>query len=45
MSSKQKEIRRAQVIRSSLGVWVAARYMALRGWSVEAAVYVLARGV
>jgi len=41
MSNKQKEIVRAMVIRKSLGARIAARYMALRGWSLEAALYVL----
>jgi len=38
---KQKEIKRALVIGASLGTRVAARYLALRGWSIEAALYVL----
>lgn len=38
---KQKQIKRALVIGASLGVKVAARYLALRGWSLEAALYVL----
>jgi hypothetical protein len=38
---KQKEIVRAVTIRKSLGTRVAARYLALRGWSIEAALYVL----
>ena len=41
MNNKQKEIIRAVTIRKSLGTRVAARYMALRGWSLEAALYVL----
>ena len=38
---KQKQINRARVIGASLGTRVAARYMYLRGWSLEAALYVL----
>lgn len=38
---KQKQIKRALVIGASLGTRVAARYLALRGWSIEAALYVL----
>jgi hypothetical protein len=41
VNNKQKEIIRAVTIRKSLGTRVAARYMALRGWSLEAALYVL----
>jgi hypothetical protein len=41
MNDKQKQLRRAQHIQKTLGVWVAARYMALRGWSIEAALWVL----
>ena len=37
----QKELDRAKIIRKSLGVKVAARYMFLRGWSIEAALYTL----
>lgn len=35
------QIERARVIKRTLGVKVAARYMALRRWPVEAALYVL----
>lgn len=35
------QIERARVIKRTLGVRVAARYMAVRGWSVESAVFVL----
>jgi len=41
MSNKQKEIQRALNIQKTLGVWVAARFMCKRGWSIEAARYVL----
>jgi hypothetical protein len=41
MNEKQKQLRRAQHIKKTLGVWVAARFMAKRGWSIEAARYVL----
>lgn len=34
-------IRKARGIAKSLGYKVAARYMAKRGWSIEAALYVL----
>lgn len=36
------QIERARIIRRTLGVSVAARYMALRGWSVESALHILA---
>lgn len=36
------QIERARAIKRTLGVPVAARYMALRGWTIEAAVHVLA---
>jgi len=41
MNEKQKQLRRAQHINKTLGTWVAARYMARRGWSLEAARYIL----
>lgn len=41
MDERQKQLRRAQHIRKTLGTWVAARYMAKRGWSIEAARYIL----
>lgn len=34
---------RAQRINKSLGTRVAARYLALRGWSLEAALWILVR--
>lgn len=37
------QLERAKIIKRTLGTFVAARYMALRGWSVESAVYTLAR--
>ena len=39
--TRYAEIQRAKNIGKSLGVWVAARYMYKRGWSIEAARYVL----
>jgi len=41
MNDKQKQLRRAQHIRKTLGTWVAARYMYKRGWSLEAARFIL----
>jgi hypothetical protein len=41
---RQKEIRRAKHIQKTLGTWTAARFMCKRGWSLEAAHYVLLRG-
>jgi hypothetical protein len=38
---RQKQLMRARAIRRSLGVYTAARYMELRGWSIEAALFVL----
>lgn len=35
------KLTRAKRIQRSLGVYIAARYLALRGWSLEAARYVL----
>jgi hypothetical protein len=35
------QIVRAKRIQRSLGVWVAARYMYKRGWSIEAARFIL----
>lgn len=39
------QIERARIIKRTLGTRVAARYMALRGWSIEAAVHTLAKVV
>ena len=36
-----KQLIRAQNIQKTLGIWVAARYMHKRGWSIEAARYIL----
>lgn len=36
------QIKKARIIRKSLGVRSAAGYLRDRGWSVEAAVYILA---
>ena len=41
MNEKHKQLRRAQHIKKTLGTWVAARFMAKRGWSIEAARYIL----
>ncbi len=41
MTSKCYEIRRAQVIQRTLGTFRAARYLFLRGWSLEAARWAL----
>lgn len=41
MIDRQKQLRKAMNIYKTLGPWVAARYMARRGWSIEAALYVL----
>lgn len=35
------QIERARIIKRTLGVAVAARYMALRGWSIESALFTL----
>lgn len=37
------EIERARIIKRTLGVPVAARYLKARNWSVEAAAHILAR--
>lgn len=34
-------IKRAKAIQKSLGVFTAARYLAIRGWSIEATRYIL----
>lgn len=36
------QIERARIIKRTLGTVVAARYMKARGWSIEAALWVLA---
>lgn len=41
MAIKQKEIIRAKMIARTLGTKYAAGYMRNRGWSVEAAIWVL----
>jgi hypothetical protein len=41
VSNARKEIQKARNIRKSLGLKVAAKYLKNRGWSVEAAVYIL----
>ena len=41
MSVRQKQIFRALAIKRTLGHWVAARYLYLRGWSLDAAVWLL----
>lgn len=41
--SKQKEIARAIAIAKTLGIFNAARYLALRGWSIESARWILLR--
>jgi hypothetical protein len=38
---KLQQMARARSIARSLGPFTAARYMALRGWSVEAALYII----
>lgn len=38
---KQKQLRRAQHIKKTLGTRAAARYMVKRGWSIEATRYVM----
>lgn len=40
---KQSEITRARTIARSLGPGVAARYLRKRGWSLEAAFWILFR--
>jgi hypothetical protein len=37
------ELKRAKLINKSLGTYIAARYMFLRGWSFEAALFTLIR--
>ena len=39
----QNEINRAKSIAKSLGYYVAARYLAKRNWSLEAALWILLR--
>jgi hypothetical protein len=41
VSNARKEIQKARNIRKSLGLKVAAKYLKNRGWSVEAAVWIL----
>ena len=41
-SEAKEEIARARHISKSLGTHVAARYLALRGYSIEAAMWILA---
>jgi hypothetical protein len=36
-----KNIRRARHVMRTLGAWVAARYLYKRGWSLEAARFIL----
>lgn len=38
---KKTEIERARIIRKTLGVSVAARYLAIRAWSLDAALEIL----
>jgi hypothetical protein len=38
---KSAEIRRALIIKKSLGIYTAARYLFNRRWSLEAARYIL----
>lgn len=38
---KRTEIEQARRIAATLGVYTAARYLALREWSMEAALYIL----
>lgn len=41
LKNNVSQMERARIIKRTLGVKVAARYMAIRGWSVEAAVFTL----
>jgi hypothetical protein len=41
MSKRQKEIKKAQSLVKQLGIRSAAGYLRNRGWSVEAALYLL----
>jgi len=41
--TRGEQIARAMLIKKSLGTLVAARYMRRRGWSIEAALFVLGR--
>lgn len=43
-SQNKTQIEQARIIKHTLGTYTAARYMALRGWSVEATLHTLARG-
>lgn len=36
------EIERARIIKRTLGTQIAARYLKLRNWSIEASLYILA---
>ena len=38
-----RNLRRAKNIQQTLGTWVAARFLAKRGWSLEAAMWTLCR--
>jgi len=40
-ANRVPQLTRAKRIQRSLGAYTAARYLALRGWSLEAARYVL----
>lgn len=42
-TGKQHELIRAKIIKRTLGTFTAARYLALRGWSLEASMWTLAR--
>jgi hypothetical protein len=41
--SRHDQIDRARIIARSLGVYQAARYLALRNWSIDAALWILTR--
>ena len=41
LSQGKTQFERARIIKRTLGTRVAARYMALRGWSIECALFVL----
>lgn len=41
MTKSPDQIKRARVIKRTLGARVAARYLALRGWSLEAALWII----
>lgn len=40
--TKSYQVNRAKIIRRTLGPFVAARYLAMRGWSIESSLWIIA---